>query len=282
MVTARFFDIDTIVEMENQAWVVDKSQPNIPIHKISKSDFNLIKNGVYRKQNNRMDFNGKTFWLPTDLINKLKVKAKSNRSDFSNLAISLQEFLNPDVIQHIGMNINTDLVSDMKNLTDDIYLVCSRQTKDKYESVINRVTEEFTKMGLEIKAFYYISENFYNQNDDEIKFKKMRLLIQHLIGYKTDDKKFSDQEIDRYQKIYWYDNNYETLKIADQINGLFEIILSKTDPGLRDVIREDVKDFKPCLIVNKVNENSYNRIEEKKVIINLSHLVMTFESFRNY
>jgi hypothetical protein len=180
------------------------------------------------------------------------------------------------------MDINTDLVSDMKNLTDDIYLVCSRQTKDKYESVINRVTEEFTKMGMEIKAFYYISENFYNQNDDEIKFKKMRLLIQHLIGYKTDDKKFSDQEIDRYQKIYWYDNNYETLKIADQINGLFEIILSKTDPGLRDVIREDVKDFKPCLIVNKVNENSYNRIEEKKVIINLSHLVMTFESFRNY
>lgn len=282
MVTARFFDIDTIVEMENQAWVVDKSQPNIPIHKISKSDFNLIKNGVYRKQNNRMDFNGKTFWLPTDLVNKLKVKAKSNRSDFSNLAISLQEFLNPDVIQHIGMNINTDLVSDMKNLTDDIYLVCSRQTKDKYESVINRVVEEFSKLGLEIKSFYYISENFYNQNDDEIKFKKMRLLIQHLIGYKTDDKKFSDQEIDRYQKIYWYDNNYETLKIADQINGLFEIILSKTDPGLRDVIREDVKDFKPCLIVNKVNENSYNRIEEKKVIINLSHLVMTFESFRNY
>lgn len=282
MVKGIFLDIDTIVEMDNQAWIVDKTQPNVPIWKISKSDFNLIKNGVYRKQNHKMDFNGKTFWLPTDLVNKIKVKAKSTKSDFSNLAISLQEFLNQDIIGHLDIKINRELLERFKNTTDDIYIICSRQTKNSYQVVMEKIQDELRKMGLQAKAVYYISENFYNQNDDDIKFKKMRLILQHLVGYKTDDQKFVDEEVTRYGKISFYDNNYDTLKMTEQINGLFEIILSKTDHGLRDVIREDVRDFKPELMVNKVNENRYNPTEEKKVILNLSNVVMTFESFRKF
>jgi hypothetical protein len=53
--------------------------------KISKSDFNLIESGIFRKQNHKMEFNGKTFWLPTELVNKIKVKAKNAKADFSNL-----------------------------------------------------------------------------------------------------------------------------------------------------------------------------------------------------
>jgi len=282
MVKGIFLDIDTIVEMDNQAWIVDKTQPNVPIWKISKSDFNLIKNGVYRKQNHKMDFNGKTFWLPTDLVNKIKVKAKSTKSDFSNLVISLQEFLNQDIIGHLDIKINRELLERFKNTTDDIYIICSRQTKNSYQAVMEKIQEELRKIGLQTKAVYYISENFYNQNDDDIKFKKMRLILQHLVGYKTDDQKFVDEEVTRYGKISFYDNNYDTLNMTEQINGLFEIILSKTDHGLRDVIREDVVDFKPELMVNKVNENRYNPTEEKKVILNLSNVVMTFESFRKF
>ena len=74
MVKSHFFDIDTLIKLENQAWVVDKNNPNIPIMKISKSDFNLIQNGIYRKQNNKIEFNGKLFWLPTELVNKLKMR----------------------------------------------------------------------------------------------------------------------------------------------------------------------------------------------------------------
>ena len=108
----------------------------------------------------------------------------------------------------------------------------------------------------------------------------MRLLLQHLIGYKTDGNKFIDEEITRYDQVSFYDNNYDTLKITDDINGLLEVVLSNTDKGLKDVIKEDIIDYKPILLVNKINDNHYNKTETKKIILSLSTLISTFESFR--
>ena len=45
MNNSKFLDIDILVNVENKAWIVDKNNPNVPIYKISKSDFNLIKSG---------------------------------------------------------------------------------------------------------------------------------------------------------------------------------------------------------------------------------------------
>ena len=55
---AHFFDIETILVMDSKVWIVDKFSPKVPIIKISKSDFNLIKNGIYKSQNNSIYFGG--------------------------------------------------------------------------------------------------------------------------------------------------------------------------------------------------------------------------------
>lgn len=280
MVNGVFFDLDVLIDMNQQCWIVEKTRPNIPIMKISKSDFNLIKSGIYSKQGNKIDFNGITFYLPTDLLNKLKIKSKVNKIELSNLAISMQEFLNKDVIDNLEFNLNLDVISEFKSSEDDIYIICSRQSKRNYQTLIDKLKDKLKDNGINIKNFYFISETFYNQNSDEIKFKKMRLLIQHLLGYKTDNNKFIDQEITKYKRVIFYDNNYDTLSYANDINVLLEVILSKTDDGLRDVIKEDIQELKPQLVINKINDNLVNKIETKKVILNLSKLVMTFESYR--
>jgi hypothetical protein len=282
MVKSHFFDIDTLIRINNQPWIVDKNIPNIPIMKISKSDFKLIQSGIYRKQGNKMEFNGRTFWLPSDLINKLKIKAKNYKTEFSNLAISLQEFLNKDIIDEMEFELNLDIINQLKNKNDDIYIICSKQTKRNYQSIIDKLESKLKEEGLLIKNFYFISDNITNIDNDELNFKKMRLILQHLVGYKTDGNKFKDEEITRYDQISFYDNNYDTLKFSDDINGLLEAILSNTDKGLKEVIKEDIFDFKPILLVNKINDNQYNKTETKKVILSMSTLVKTFESFRRY
>jgi hypothetical protein len=47
MKTANFFDINTLITINSKVWI-DKLKPNIPIVKISKSEFNLLNN-VYKK-----------------------------------------------------------------------------------------------------------------------------------------------------------------------------------------------------------------------------------------
>jgi len=282
MVKAHFFDIDTILDMNSKAWVVDKNKPNVPIMKISKSDFNLYQNGIFRKQGNRIDFNGKTFWLPNDFVNKLKVKTKNYKSNFSDLAISLQEFMNKGVIENLEFDLNLDLIDKLKNTTDDIYIICSKQTKLSHESIIEKIKEEMKKEGLKIKNFYFISETFYNQKQDEIEHKKLRLLIQHLVGYRTDGDKFTDEEITRYDLIEYYDNNLDTLSLAKEVNKFLDLIWRKTEDGLKSVVKEDVSEFKPQLIVNKVNDNKVNDIQSEKVNLTLSNLIKTFESFKDF
>ena len=112
---AHFFDIDTLIKFNNKAWIVDKNKPSKPIMKISKSDLSLISSGIYRKQGNKIEFNGKIFWLPTDMYNEIKVKAKFHKSNLSDLAISLQEFYNKDIIDNINFDLNLDLILKLKN-----------------------------------------------------------------------------------------------------------------------------------------------------------------------
>ena len=51
--TAHIFDIDVLLTTESKPWIIDKNNPNIPLLKLEKSDFNLIKNDVFKKQNNK-------------------------------------------------------------------------------------------------------------------------------------------------------------------------------------------------------------------------------------
>lgn len=276
---SHFFDIDTLIKIDNKVWIVDKTNPNIPIIKISTSDFNLIKNGVYKSQGNKVDYNGQSFWLPTDIFNKLKVKLKLNNGNLGNIGISMQEFLNKDIIDNIDFKINLDNILHLKNKTDDIYIICSKQNKKNYETVLNKLEEKLKEEGLKIKNFYYISETFYNQNDDDIRYNKIKLLLQHLIGYKTYINKFTDEEITRYDTIHLYDNQYDTIKIADEANQILKSILKKTDDGLKSVIKEDISEYKPVLIVNQITDNELNKRIIKKVTIDYSNLIKTFESF---
>lgn len=276
---SHIFNIDTLINLNQEIWIVDKNTPNFPLLKISQSDFKLIKSGIYKSQGNKIEFNGNVYWIPIDLMNKLKVKLKINYSNLENIGISMQEFLNKNIINDIKPNFSLDVISQLKNTNDDIYVFCSKQTKANYESVINKLEERLKEEGLIIKKFYYISETFYNQNDDDIKYKKIRLLLQHLIGYKNDSNKFIDEEVQSYNKIEFYDNQFDTLKIADEINTVLKMLLKNTDDGLKSVIKEDLFDNKPILTVNQISENLVNRKLSKKVNIEYLVFIKTFENF---
>lgn len=276
---SHIFDLDTLVQLEQKVWIVDKTNPNIPILKVSKSDFKLIKNGIYKKQGNKIEYNGNIYWLPNEISNKLKVKLKITNSSFENIGISMQEFLNKDIINDIKPTFILDNILHLKNTTDDIFVICSKQVKRNYEGIISKLEDKLREEGLQIKKFYYISETFYNQNDNVIKHSKIRLLLQQLIGYKNDSSSFIDEESEQYNTVHFYDNQFDTLKITDEINPVLKMLLDNTEEGLRSVIKEDLSDNKPTLVVNKVSENQMNKKTTKKTDIQYLKLIKTFESF---
>jgi hypothetical protein len=277
---AHFFDIDTILVTNNKVWIVDKTRPNLPIMKISQSDFNLIKNGVYRNQGNSLDFGGHTYWIPTELFQKLKIKAKNYKADISNIAFSMQEFMNKELIENLDYDINIENILHLKNTDDDIYFICSKNTKTNYELMISKIEDKLKDNGLVIKKFYFISETFYNRKSDDISHKKVRLLLQHLIGLKTEGDKFTDEKLEQYSELFFYDDEENVIKLAKESNKVLTIILSNTDKSIKGIIKDELKSVPRTLYVNHVTSNKVNRLITTKVDIQFSNLITVFESFK--
>jgi len=277
---AHFFDLDTIVNIDNKVWIIDKNNPNNPIIKISQSDFNLIRNGVYRSQNQRLSLNGTNYWFPEDLMNQIKIKSKRIKFDLSNLGFSMQEFSNSEIIKELDYEINMDLFHNIKNTTDHIYIICSKNNKKNYEIIIDKIEDKLYKLGLEIKDYYFISETFYNRDLDEILYKKIRIILQHIVGYKTEGDKFIDNEIERYDEVHYYDTDLQNTNI--KVNDFLKTILDNTEDFLKKTIISEINSIQKFVYINWVSPNKVNRIQSKKTLLEYSKLIRTFESFKYY
>ena len=279
---SHFFDLDCLVTIDQKAWFVDKNKPSVPLMKISSSDLRLIKSGIYYKQGNKIEFNGNTFYLPEEMANKLKVIAVRTNTNYANIAISLKEYLDKEEIEKLNFSLNLSPILDIKNTKGDIYIICSERTKNNTEKIVQEIIEKLKQNGLVIKNFYFLNENLMNQDTDEVKFKKMRLLIQHLLGYKTDDRKFTNNTITKYDEVHYYDNKLHTFEILDKILDLLQLLINNTEKGLKDVIKDDLEDDRPLLCVHKISDNKSNPISLRKVFISLKRLITKFESFNPF
>lgn len=276
---AHFFDLDTLIDINNKIWIVDKTKPSIPVVKISKSDFNLIKKGIFRKYNQKLTIGGSSYWLPEDLMNSIKIRCKNLKCDITGLAFSMQEFMNPSIIEEMNFDINIQNFEHLKNTRDDIYVICSKNSERNYSSIIEKLKEKLADLGLIIKNFYYLSETFYNRDKDDITHKKVRMLLQHLFGLKTDGDKFTDEEIEEYDRVYFYDNEINAVMLAKDSNKVFEFIVSNTDDNLKSKIKDLIKSDGKVVVVRHITDNKINPFIETEVLLEWFNLKKTFESF---
>jgi hypothetical protein len=277
---AHFFDIDTVIISHAKIWVVDKSKPSDCIIKMDQSDFNLVKSGIYRSYGNKIRFSGIDYYLPDDIMNKIKIRCKNIKCDASNLAFSMCEFLDPDKINLTNHTIDIDILSHLKNTQDDVYFICSKNNKKSYDVIIKKIEDKINDLGISPKNYYYVSETFYERDDDLISFDKVRLLLQHMVGYKTDGRLFTDDEVLRYDVVNFYDDDVNTVKLATDISNMFSIITKNSDSGIKERIKSVISDNKPELVVNLVSPNKVNRFSKKKVSLEYGNLIKSFESFK--
>ena len=278
---AHFIDIDIILNTDSKPWIIDKSNPNIPLMKMETSDFDLFKSGILRSQNNKISFNGKDFWLSNDFMNKLKIKSKKNKFDISNLGISMQEFLNPDVIDNIDFKLDLSLFNPIINTNDDIYIICSKNTKSNFEKQISKLEEKLEEIGLKVKKYYYISETFYNKDEDRIAYLKSKLLIQHLLGLKTDGDIFTNEEIDNYNQITFYDDDLKSIQMSRYINIVLEKLLIKTDNNIKIIVKDKIKNDDNFLLIKEYTHNKSFKFKEYNVQLEYSNIIKSFEGFKN-
>jgi hypothetical protein len=191
----------------------------------------------------------------------------------------MQEFMNKDIIEIGDFTIHLENIRHLKNSQDDIYVICSKNSKRNYEKLIEKLEEKLFDFGLKIKNFYFVSETFYNRDRDDIVHKKVRLVIQHIIGLKTADTKFTEEEITKYDKVSLYDDDINTIKLAKGINDVLQFLVKNSDDEVKEKVKEIIKQDECELIINHVTFNKVNPFIVTKVELNLNKIVRTFENF---
>lgn len=279
--TAHFFDIDTLITVNSKVWLIDKLKPNIPLVKINKSDFNLIKKGVFKKDNINFEISGQKYWLNQELLNKIKIQSKNKNTDVSNLAFSMIEFMSKDLIENNDFTIHIENIQHLKNTSDDIYIICSKNTKENYDVLIKKFNEKLAQIGLKVKDYYYISETFYNKDKEDIINKKLKVLIQHLIGLKTENGNLTEEEITKYNIVNLYDIDFNTVKMFSTINDILKSMVTDSDRTLQEQIKDIVRNEEPKAIVHQVTFNRANRFLTTEVELVWQNIIKTFETF-NY
>lgn len=276
---AHFFDIDTLINVDSNIWIMSKDVPGFAIVKISESEFNLIKKGIYRKFNSPLDINGVRYWFPKDIFEEIKIKSKSSNINITKLTFSMREFLDKDIIDRLEYDINFYNIEHLKNTRDKIYIICSKKSKDSYSNIIDKLNNYLENIGLMVENFYYVSDTFYNRDSDSISNDKVRILVQHLVGLRTDGFKFTNKDIAIYDKIYYYDDDPNSLSLAENINDLFYTILDNTEDIFFYKVKNNILNSRKTLFVRKVNYNTMNLFDEVVVDLRFSNIKKTFNSF---
>jgi hypothetical protein len=277
---AHFFDIDTLITLNNKVWIVSKSEPNNPIVKIDQSEFNLIKKGIYKVSGELVSISNKEYWLPKELIEKIKIRCKNKNLEISSLFFSMQEFMSPEIINQLDYTIWKEHLIRLKNTIDDIYIICSKNAKNNYSTQVEKLEKYLNEeLGLRIKNFYFISETFYNRDLDEIAHKKVRLLLQHLVGLKTDVDKFTSEGITKYNIINFYDDDKKTIELSKSANVVLKFLFDNSDQDTQKLVKSAIEE-KPELNTIEITHNNVNPYLNSKTIISLDRIIKTFESFR--
>jgi hypothetical protein len=277
---AHFFDLNTAISVDSEVWIVSKTKPNQPILKINQSDFNIIQKGVFRRTGHPLVFSGKEYFLPEQLLDKLKINCKKYNVEITDLGFSMQEFMNPEIIDTLNYKIWKEHFINLKNSNDDIYMICSKNTKRNYEKLINKLEKFLEELGLKVKNYYYFSETFYNRDEEKIANSKIRLIIQHTLGLKTEGDKFIDKEISQYDEVFYYDDERVAIKLGKQSNTVLKFLYDNSGNEVKEKVSSILKDNSLKIIINETTYNKVNKFVGTTIELKLDKIIKTFESFK--
>lgn len=273
------FEINTLIRIDSKIWICSLSSPNKPLLRIEKSEYNLIVSGLFLHTGKPLFINGKNYHLSENLYDRIKEKCDETDTDITKLCFIKREFYDDNIDRRY--EILTDHFSHLKNKEEDVYIICSQSNKENYRKIIEKLEEEMSKMGIAIKDYYYFTDTFNNRDTDEIRFKKLRLLIQLLTGKKTNGTSFTNTDITRYDSVYYYDDSFNTVEYIKNINSVLYDICSNSDEQSRLNVRDVIRKFAPILYLNFITFNKVNRFDLTEIPIKFTNYIKTFESFKS-
>jgi len=250
-------DLDgTLWQIDSKIWVIDKEKPGFPILKLSKQEFNLIENGIYKKDNIVIDYNDQQWWISKEIFNRINQKKRIE--DPKRLGISFVEYYNDEYLDNAQIKYLFYNIEHLVGKGEQIIILSGRSNRKACANMLNELRLKLKEKDISIFKIYFVSDRFYHRHNEKISYNKLVVLLEHLIGLKIEDYKFVGLKQDRFDTIYFYDDEIMNIDYANDIQNTFDKILKNTEDDIFRLVIERLRNYKLTLINNFVTHNSLN------------------------
>ncbi len=125
-----FFDLDnTLWYIKSDVWVIDKNKPSVPILKISPIEFALIKSGIYVKDDILIEYNGDSYFISKDMLERIERKIKNIK--LNNIGISYSEFFDDNILNKKDVQVLLDNIKHLIGKNIEIGVLTARSDRKK-------------------------------------------------------------------------------------------------------------------------------------------------------
>jgi hypothetical protein len=276
------FDLDgTLWNIKSEIWLIDKENPQRPIVKIDSLEFSMIKNGMFRKDDIPIDYNGQKFYISKKIYNK--VYKRKGFENLDRLGISFIDFYDKEKLNKADKDFIVDNISHLRGKKVHVGLLTARSSQRTHSDIVNELRLELKNMNIPLNKIYFIGDKFKVTHDDIMSLKKAHILLEHLIGFKIKDNKFIPIRQDWYDNVHFYDDNYTNINYANDLQKIFEDVLTNTDDDLFKIILERVDSEELILINHLVSNNEIKRFKDTKIVLKEpGKFPIQLESFSSY
>lgn len=286
-----FFDLDnTLWYVKSDIWIIDKNKPSVPILKISPVEFTLIRNDIYNKDGYLVEYNGESYYISKDMVERIERKKKIRLKD---VGISYAEFFDEDILNKKDVQLLLNNIKHIIGKNVEIGVLTARSDRKKHANLLNKLRIKLKEYGLEIDKIYFVSEAIKGGGYfDQVLYDKNKILLEHLIGLTIEDKKFIPIKKDAYNKVYFYDDVKSNIISTSNIQEYFDHLVLNSDDECVEYINNRLENNDIILVNNLVTNNELNPFETSvikieppiKYPIRVSDkkLTVKFENFRKY
>lgn len=256
--TLHLFDLDfTLWKMDEKLAVIDKRDPKNVIFRIPADEYIFMKD-MYRKYDIETSYNGYTWYLNDKLLSQIKSSKKG--IELENIGISTREFTDTEILEN--QIVKTDyLLENVKHLRDNYkievgYITAriNRNTLKKNIEVLTEKLENYLKT--KINKMYFVNDIDNSDNSDITAFRKAKIVLEFLTGFKIKNNKFTELKQTQYKEVSFYDDETKNIDAVNNLQSLFESLLLRTDESIKKEILETIKN-------NKLKFNSYQITHNK-------------------
>lgn len=259
-----FFDLDrTLWSVDTRIWIIDKRNPKRPLLRLSKEDTTYVLSGVFKKDENKVEYNGKTFWISDDMLEKINKRRKN--IDLSDIGVSFIEKVNPEYYKKLKIFVE-NIRHLIGNSDADVGILSGRYSVDNDHELLKALKSELDQVGIKISKFYYVGTSYSSTNSDRIAIEKMRILLEHLVGFHIGDNKFLPIKQDFYPLVHFYDDEYQNINVANKIQRYFDEYLENTQDNVYERIVRHLSEH-PMLYTHLITNNQVNRFKTTEVAL---------------